>query len=113
MNIARGDILLINLDPTEGSEQGKTRPCVVVQNDIINKNSPTTIVIPFTSKFEKIYPFDVVIGDGIGNLVKKSMLLPNQIRVISKTRIIRKFGSLDSNMMKKVDVAVKDVLDLD
>ena len=62
MQIKRGDVILVNLDPVVGSEQGKTRPALIVQNDIGNEYSPTTIVAPITSKiFSKQFPTNVEI----------------------------------------------------
>ncbi|MFO8109724.1 MAG: type II toxin-antitoxin system PemK/MazF family toxin [Thermoplasmata archaeon] len=52
MEVKRGDIVLVYLDPTKGSEQGKTRPALVIQNDIGNKYSLTTIVAPLMSSYE-------------------------------------------------------------
>nr|WP_231587986.1 type II toxin-antitoxin system PemK/MazF family toxin [Halostagnicola sp. A56] len=62
MHVRRGDIVIVELDPTRGSEQRGTRPCLVVQNDIGNENAPTTIVVPFTTSFgEQLYPFEVAV----------------------------------------------------
>ena len=63
--ITRGDICLVNLNPVKGSEQGKVRPALIIQNDISNKYGPTTIIAPITSKvYSKKYPNNV-------NLLKK------------------------------------------
>lgn len=114
MNIKRGDVVLVDLEPVKGSEQGKTRPCLVVQNDIGNKLSPTTIVAAITSKLEKEYPFTVFIPQGEANLPKDSMVLCNQIRTISiQHRITKKIGGLKSETLKKVDAALKTSLALD
>ncbi len=84
MNIKRGGIVLVDLEPVKGSEQGKTRPCLIIQNDIGNSVSPTTIVAAITSKIEKEYPFTVLIRQGEANLPKESLILCNQIRTVSK-----------------------------
>ena len=56
----RGDIVIVNLEPIKGSEQGGIRPCLIIQNDFGNKFSPITIVAPFTSKkMNKHYPTNV------------------------------------------------------
>ena len=74
MKLTRGDIYLVNLDPVKGSEQGKTRPCLIIQNNIDNKYSPTTIVAPLTSKGDKTYPFLVKVEKGVANLPKVSFI---------------------------------------
>jgi len=62
LSVRRGDVVIVELDPTQGSEQRGTRPCLVVQNDIGNANAPTTIVVPFTTSFgEQLYPFEVLV----------------------------------------------------
>jgi mRNA interferase MazF len=114
MIIKRGDLILINLEPVKGSEQGKTRPCLVIQNDVGNAVSPTTIIAVLTSKIEKEFPFTVFIKKGEGNIPKDSLVLCNQLRTISiNQRIIKKIGSLTSKTMNKVDVALKISLQLD
>lgn len=114
MTIKRGDIVLTNLEPVAGSEQGKTRPCLVVQNDLGNQASSTTIVAAITSKTEKEYPFTVSVQKGDGNLLQDSLVLCNQIRTVSiDHRIIKKLGSLKPSTMKRVDEALKTSLALD
>ncbi len=114
MTIKRGDIVLTRLEPVKGSEQGKTRPCLVVQNDIGNKVSPTTIVAALTSKIEKEYPFTVFLKKGEANLPKDSLVLCNQIRTVSiEHRIEKKLGTLKPETMKKIDQALKVSLALE
>jgi mRNA interferase MazF len=95
-NILRGDIVLVDLNPAKGSEQrGHARPCVVVQNDIGNTYSNTTIIVPVTDAVgKKVYPFQSPISKGSSGLTKDSIALGNQIRVISKERIKKKMGAL-------------------
>jgi mRNA interferase MazF len=108
MSIKRGDIVLIDLEPVKGSEQGKTRPCLVIQNDVGNKASPTTIIAAITSRIEKEYPFTAFVSKGEGNLPKDSLILCNHLRTVSiKHRIIKKLGTLKPKTMKKVDTALK------
>jgi mRNA interferase MazF len=112
MDIKRGDVYLINLDPVIGSEQGKTRPCLIIQNNIGNKYSQNTIITFITSKIDKEYPFLVKIDKGVANLPKDSFVQLDQIRTISVKRIIKKIGSLPKEVMLKIDVALKNSLDL-
>lgn len=113
LEIKRGDILLVNLEPVKGSEQGRIRPALVIQNDILNKYSPLTIVAPITSKiYEKEYPTNVFIKKEETKLNKDSTILLNQIRAIDKRRIIKKLASLPHFLMKKVDMALKVSLEI-
>ena len=113
MNIRRGMIVLVRLDPVIGSEQGKTRPAVVLQNDIGNEHSPTTIVGSITSKiFQREYPTDVRIHQSESRLSEESSILLSQIRTIDKSRIVKKISQLGAVTMKKVDLAIKTSLDL-
>lgn len=112
MDIKRGDVYLINLDPVIGSEQGKTRPCLIIQNNIGNKYSQNTIIASITSKIDKEYPFLVKIEKGVANLPKDSFVQLDQIKTISVKRIIKKIGSLPKEVMLKIDVALKNSLDL-
>lgn len=113
MKILRGDVVLVNLEPTLGSEQGRKRPVVVLQNNISNLYSPTTIIAPITSKiYEKEYPTNVFLNKENSGLDKDSTILLNQIRVIDKRRIIKKLGFLNEEIMKRVDLAIKVSLDL-
>ena len=108
MDIQRGDIVLVNLDPVIGSEQGKTRPALIIQNNIGNKYSPTTIVAPITSKiFSKEFSTNVQISPQDSGLENESTILLNQIRTLDKSRIIKKLGSINDQVIKKVDLAIK------
>ena len=113
MEIKRGGIVLVNFEPVRGSEQGGIRPSLVIQNDIFNKYSPTTIVAPITSKlFKKEYPTNVTLKKEDSRLNQDSTVLLNQIKTIDKSRIIMKISLLDFYSMKKVDLALKISLDL-
>ena len=114
MILKRGDIVLVNLDPVVGSEQGKVRPALVVQNNIGNQYSPTTIVAPITSKvFSKEFPTNVQLSPMDSGLEKDSTVLLNQIRTIDKSRIVKILGRLDIYLMNKVNLAIKASLELD
>ncbi|MFH1257701.1 MAG: type II toxin-antitoxin system PemK/MazF family toxin [Candidatus Micrarchaeota archaeon] len=114
MNILRGDVVLANLEPVRGSEQGKTRPCLIVQNDTANKYSNTTIIVPITSKIpDREYPTTVFLEENSAGLKDAGTILCNQIRTISiESRIIRKIGRLQPEKMRKVDDAIKASLAL-
>jgi mRNA interferase MazF len=102
----RGSIYLVNLDPTIGSEIQKTRPAVVIQNDVGNQYSPTTIIAPITSGEEEVYPVEVFVAAPEGGLDNNSLVLLNQIRAVNKRRLVRYLGKLNSKTMRKVDRAI-------
>lgn len=113
MEIKRGDIFLANLEPIKGREQGGIRPVVIIQNNVSNKNSPTTIISAITSKqFTKEFPTNVFIPEEDSGLDKDSTIMLNQIRTLDKSRLIKKLGSLDIFTMKKVDMAIEISLGL-
>ena len=112
IQVKRGDIYYATLDPVVGRETGKTRPVLIIQNDIGNMYSPTTIVAVITeySKKKASYPICVAIRKGHG-LKKDSIVNLSQIRTIDKKRlIIPKLGSLSEDTMKNVDDALKNSL---
>jgi mRNA interferase MazF len=112
--LKRGEIVLVDLDPAEGAEKKKTRPCLIIQNDTGNKFSPLTIIAVITSQKEidKKYPTDVWIDKGEGGLDSPSIIQCDQIRTIDKNRIIKKLGYLDTSRMDESDRALKISLDL-
>ena len=114
ITIKRGDVVLVKLDPVMGSEQGKTRPCLVVQNDISNEFSPNTIIVPITSKIKgKYYPTEVVATATELGLPIPGTINCEGIRTISiSDRIIKKIGAIAPNTMQKVDGALKTSLAL-
>ena len=113
MNIKRGGIYLAALDPTLGHEILKTRPVLVISNDKNNSFSGTVTVLPITSKsLEKIYPFEVGVQKGKGNLPKHSKIQSDQIRTLDKKRLIKSIGMLSEDDMVMVEKAVKIHLEL-
>jgi mRNA interferase MazF len=113
MDINRGDIVIVNLDPTQGSEQGKTRPAVIIQNDVGNEHAPTTILAPITSSYDKIYPVNVELKSNNTPLDKDSVALLNQIRTVSiKHRIVEKIGEIPEEKTEEIDKAIEASLGL-
>lgn len=106
--IKRGDIFMANLSPIVGSEQGGERPVLIIQNDIGNLNSPTTIVVPITAQSGKAkMPTHVELPGKRSTLPRDSLVLAEQVRTIDKTRLKDKLCSLDGELMLKVDKALK------
>jgi len=109
----RGDVWLANLDPVTGSEQGKTRPVVIIQNNIANEYSPVVIVAAITTAVgPNEYPTEVRVGAPEGGVKKDSVILLNQIRTLDKRRLIEHWGRLSPETMTKLDEALKISLGL-
>ena len=104
LDIKRGYLYYADLSPVVGSEQGGVRPVLIIQNDIGNKYSPTVIVAAITSQINKAkLPTHIEISAHEYGLNKDSVILLEQIRTIDKKRLREKIGTLDKNMMLKVD----------
>jgi mRNA interferase MazF len=113
MSVKRGDIFYAELNPVVGSEQGGTRPVLIIQNDIGNQYSPTTIVAAITSQLDKAkLPTHVELSKEICGLEKDSVLLLEQIRTIDKRRLKEKVSSLGDEFMPKVNEALEISLGL-
>jgi mRNA interferase MazF len=111
--VRRGDVVVVRLDPAEGHEMKKTRPAVVVQNDIGNRNSSTTVVAPATGT-HRGYPFEVLVEADGSPFEKDSSVRLDQVRVVSIEKRIRSvLGSLSEPTMAEVDEALKLSLGLD
>ena len=108
----RGDVWTVNLEPVVGSEQGKVRPALVIQNDIGNHYSPVLIVAAITSGEKAIYDTEVEIKAPEGGLRHDSLVLLNQIRTIDKRRVGRYWGRLSAETMQRVDQAIRISLGL-
>lgn len=111
--IKRGEIYFAQLNPVVGSEQGGIRPVVVVQNDIGNQYSPTTIILAITSQINKAkLPTHIELKAVDYGLEKDSVILAEQIRTIDKTRLKQRIASLNQETMHKVDQALSISLNL-
>lgn len=109
--IKRGDIYYAVLNPVIGSEQGGTRPTLILQNDTGNKFSPTVIIAPITGRSKKRLPTHVSVD--IPELPKDSIVLLEQIRTIDKQRLAEYIGRLDNTQMKEVEQAIDISLGMD
>ena len=97
MVVKRFDVFLVNLDPTVGSEIQKTRPCVVISPDEINRHIATVIVAPMTTKGQP-YPTRVACQfQG-----KDGQIVLDQIRTVDKTRLVRRLGQISASEQKAV-----------
>ena len=108
----RGEVYLVSFDPALGAEIQKTRPALVMQNDIGNRHSPLTIVAALTSNVLRLGPTSVLVKAPEGGLTVDSVILLNQIRTIDKRRLVKRLGVLRTATMKQVDQAVMISLSL-
>jgi mRNA interferase MazF len=113
MSIRRGEVYLAALNPTVGSEIAKTRPTVIVSNDINNTYANTVTIVPLTSlSGGEVHPYEVFIPKGEGGLPKDSKVKASQIRTIDKKRLIKRLGALKEDLIGRIEEAVKIHLDL-
>ena len=104
----RGEVYLVSLDPTVGSETKKTRPAVIVSNDMQNKHTNRVVVIPITSQVKKIYQFEAAVS--IQNKSGKAMA--DQIRTVDKSRLVKKLDDLSNEELLHLEKAMKVVLNI-
>ncbi|CAH1852297.1 MULTISPECIES: type II toxin-antitoxin system PemK/MazF family toxin [Convivina] len=105
-NIRRGDIFYADLKQGVGSEQSGIRPVLVVQNDVGNRNSPTTIVVAITSKISKPkLPTHVLLPDHMGGMKRDSIILTEQIRTIDRRRLRDRIAHLEAACAEMQQVA--------
>lgn len=108
MTLKRGDIFFAELNPVQGSEQGGVRPVLVVQNDVGNNYSPTTIVLPITSRMSKAkLPTHVALSRRESGLSRDSVVLAEQIRTIDKVRLQQKVATLNEMTMARINNAME------
>jgi mRNA interferase MazF len=110
----RGEIYLVNFDPTIGHETKKARPALIITNDINNEYSPVVTVIPLSGNVKRVYPFEVFLPSGSG-LEKDSKIMVNQIRTVDKKRIGKKLStvSVSREIIKEVETAMKLHFDME
>jgi mRNA interferase MazF len=102
--VKRFDVLLVNLDPTVGQETKKSRPCLVISPDELNRNISTVIVAPMTTKGRN-YPTRV----SCSFHGKKGLILLEQMRAVDKIRLIKKLGRIDSYVQTQVFSALSEL----
>jgi mRNA interferase MazF len=104
----RGMVVEVSLDPVVGHEQGRARPCVVVQNDVGNRFASTTIIVPLTGAehVKAPSPIYVSVKMGDGGTTKDSCVLCDQVRVVDQTRFGKIYGALSPETMARLDAAL-------
>ena len=112
-SVRRGDIVIVELGPTKGREMRNTRPCVVVQNDVGNRHSHTTVVAPATTT-HRGYPFEVLVTADESDFEEDSSIRLDQIRTVDIAKRIRFVaGGLPAATMRAIDSALRLELALD
>lgn len=108
MPIKRGDIYYADLNPVVGSEQGGTRPILIIQNNIGNQHSPTIIAAAITAQLGKPkLPTHVDLCRNESHLFKDSVVMLEQLRTLDCKRLREYMGTLDQESMRRVDLALR------
>lgn len=109
----KGEIYLVNFDPTIGHEVKKKRPAVIISNNIHNQYSPVITVAPLSSNTNKIYPFEAYIPKETGNLNNNSKIMIIQLRSLDKKRLLNKIGNIeDKEILNKINNLIREHFDL-
>jgi mRNA interferase MazF len=107
----RGEVWLVDFNPARGSEQSGVRPALVIQNDVGNRFSSTTIVAAITTTIRP-FPVTVVLQAGEAGLERRSMVNCAQLLTLDRERLVRRLGALAKERLGQVDDAVKVSLDI-
>ncbi len=105
--MTRGDIYLVDFEPSKGAEIKKKRPALIISCNEANKHLRTVMVIPFSSKIEKVYPFEVFVKKKDSGLDVDSKLKIPQMRAVDKARLTKYIGTLDNHLINEVENAIK------
>jgi mRNA interferase MazF len=108
----RGEVYLVDLDPSLGAESQKTRPAILVSNDAANRVAErnrrgVVTVVPVTSNTTRVYPFQVLIAAGEGGLDKESKAQAEQIRSVDVVRLTHRMGTLQPATVRNLDDAIR------
>ena len=113
MTFLRGHVYVADLEPVRGSEQGRTRPVLILSNDAMNATSPVVIIAPLTSasNVSRLYRTDVFVSTPEGGLSVDSVVILSQIRTIAKSRMVKELGELSAATMALVRKAACFAMD--
>lgn len=111
----KGEIWDVNLDPVQGHEQAKTRPCVVISNDQMNTKMGLSIIVPFTktgwfTKSGKLSPAMIKVSAPDGGLKKDSYSMAFQVRTVSHSRFAKRRGLLSEAKLSEVVHSVQNII---
>ncbi len=104
----RGEVWWVDLEPTRGGEMQKTRPCVVLTNDILNQHRLTVVIVPLSTTSPKAKPLYVPVPSAGA----KSQAVIDQVRVVDKSRLLGRVGELAERELEEVSAALMRVLSL-
>ena len=103
----RGDIYLVDFEPSVGVEIRKKRPSMIISCNEANKHLRTVTVIPFSSKTERVYPFEVLVKKEQSGLHVDSKLKIPQMRSVDKSRLTKYIGTLNDDLLSEIEKAIK------
>jgi mRNA interferase MazF len=108
----RGDVMLVSLDPSVGSEQGKVRPAIIVSSNAANDSATrrgrgVVTIVPLTSNVKTIYPFQVLLRAQDSGMPMDTKAQAEQVRSVSTERLIRRIGILNSEKMRELEHALR------
>lgn len=101
----QGELFLVTLDPTIGSEQSKTRPCVIISTNLVNEYANTVTIAPLTKNRTKEFPFHIP--------YQKGMIKIEQLRTIDKKRMIKKIGKIDIITLLHIKKALRTYFEIE
>ena len=105
----KGEIYLVNFDPTIGHEVNKKRPALILSNDIHNQYSPLVTIAPLSSNTNKVYPFEIYVPKKSTGLNENSKIMIIQLRSIDKKRLINKIGNIeDKEIINKTNKVIAE-----
>jgi mRNA interferase MazF len=109
----KGEIYLVNFDPTIGHEVKKKRPALILSNNIHNQYSPLVTVAPLSTNTNKVYPFEVYVSKKSTGLNENSKIMIIQLRSMDKKRLLNKMGVItDRKILEKVDRIIREHFNL-
>jgi mRNA interferase MazF len=108
----RGDVYLVDLEPSRGSEANKLRPAILVSNDAANRTAERNrrgvlTVVPVTSNASRIFPFQILLTAGDGGLAVESKAQAEQIRSVDYTRLRQRIGAVHKDTLRQLDTALR------
>jgi mRNA interferase MazF len=109
---SRGDVVMVNLDPTIGHEQGGQRPALVISADALNRSPAGLVIVAPITGTDRGIPAHVKVPASEGGLTKASVIMADQIRTISRRRVARRLGAVSASTMDQVEDRLKLILDL-
>jgi mRNA interferase MazF len=112
----RGEVWFVNLNPTQGYQQAKTRPCVVISNNLMNTKMGLSIVVPFTgspfyTQSGKLSPALIQVVPPDGGISKDSYSMAFQVRTVAHNRFIKKVGDLSDGKLHAIVASVQEIIE--